>query len=181
MSSRAFVILSPGFEEIEAVTVIDILRRACIEVTTASLTSERVVTGSHGISVEADTLLTQIHASEVDVIVLPGGLQGVENMLLSTSVLSIVKEVADKGGILAAVCAAPLVFDAAGLLGAGRFTCHPTVHGRMSVQPSPLATVTSDNIVTGRSAGCAMVWSLALVERILGHLPAALTQGLNLP
>lgn len=181
MSSKALVILSPGFEEIEAITVIDILRRACIDVTTSSLTSERVVTGSHGISVEADALLESIDSSEIDVLVLPGGLQGVENMLLSSRVLTMVQEVSAKGGILAAVCAAPLVLDAAGLLKSERFTCHPTVHGRMRVQPSTLATVTDGNIVTGRSAGCAMVWSLALTERILGHLPAALSQGLNLP
>lgn len=178
---NALVILSPGFEETEAVTVIDILRRASIPVTTASLSDNQAVKGSHGITVMADTQLSSTDTSLYNVLILPGGLQGVENMLASQEILHLVIDIYRREGILAAVCAAPLVLDAAGVLDHTAFTCHPTVRHRISdhsnLKPEPF--VCSGRIITGRSAGCALNWAIALTEHLMGKVPEAFYAGLN--
>lgn len=180
MSHHVLVILSPGFEEIEAITVIDILRRAGIGVVTASLGDSREVAGSHQIIVAADCLLSDVNASDMTALALPGGMRGVENMLASETLMSLVPEFS--GRVLAAVCAAPLVLDACGLLDGHRFTAHPCIHGRLRASGlDPVPAVTDGDIVTGRSAGCAMDWALALVERLLGSLPDKLLNGLCRP
>lgn len=178
---NALVILSPGFEETEAVTVIDVLRRASIPVTTASLSADQAVKGSHGITVMTDTQLSSTETSLYNVLVLPGGLQGVENMLASQEMLQLVKDIYRREGILAAVCAAPLVLDAAGVLGHTAFTCHPTVRHRLSdstnLKSEPF--VRSERIVTGRSAGCALNWAIALAEHLIAQIPDTFYAGLN--
>ncbi|MBQ9244332.1 MAG: DJ-1/PfpI family protein [Proteobacteria bacterium] len=180
MSHKVLVVLSPGFEEVEAVTVIDILRRAGIAVVTSSLTSELEVMGSHHISVRADCLLSAADVSEMTALALPGGMRGVENMLSSDALMSLVPRFSDR--VVAAVCAAPLVLDACGMLEGHRFTAHPCVHGRLRATGlDPVPAVLDGNIVTGRSAGCAMDWSLALVRCLLGELPEGLASGLCRP
>ena len=182
MEHKAIVILSPGFEEIEAITAIDILRRAKVDVVTVSLEENAAVSGSHGIVVMADRTLSEIHADAYTCLVLPGGLRGVENMLASAALGGLVDEMAARGCVLAAVCAAPLILDSHSLLEAGAFTCHPCVHGRLrTASVLDVPTHTSGRVVTGRSAGCAMPWALALVERLLGCLPDGLAAGLRLP
>ena len=178
---QVLLVLSPGFEEIEAITAIDILRRADIEVTTAALAPNTGVTGSHAIPVEADTLLSQVNPDDFTSLVLPGGMRGVENMLKSELLLEIIRTMHQKKAILAAVCAAPLVYDHLGLLEEHRFTCHPCIWDRISHPAQDVPTVTDGALVTGRSAGCAMPWSLALVEKLLGALPQNLLLGLRLP
>ena len=178
---QVYVILSPGFEEVEAVTVIDIMRRAGIGVTTVSLNGNTAVMGSHGIVVMADESFEEAKEKCGDAVVLPGGMKGVTNMLASDGLKAFVKKHYDAGAVVAAVCAAPLVLDELGILRAGRFTCHPCVHDRVkceSVQNAP--AVVDDRIVTGRSAGCAMVWSIELVRRLLGELPISLLEGLRM-
>lgn len=178
---RVLLVLSPGFEEIEAVTAIDILRRASIHVTTASLDQNTRVTGSHAIPIEADTLLSQVNPDDFTVLVLPGGMRGVENMLLSDHLKNVILTMHQKNAILAAVCAAPLVYDSLQLLDGREFTCHPCIWDRISHPAQDVPTVTDGPFVTGRSAGCAMPWSLALVEKLLGELPSKLLPGLRLP
>lgn len=178
---HVLVILSPGFEEIEAVTVIDILRRAQIDVRTASLEDTERVAGSHGIAIEADTMLSRVNADDYDVLVLPGGMRGVENMLGSARLRALIEAMSGKDAVLAAVCAAPLVYDSLGLLANRRFTCHPCVWERVSHPAEDVPAVVDGRLVTGRSAGCAMAWSLALVETLLGALPEPLLRGLRQP
>ena len=180
-SPKAIVILSPGFEEIEAVTVIDVLRRAKIDVTTASLEDNKRVCGSHNIPIEADTSIGALDAASFNVLILPGGMRGVENMLASDCLLSLARDMDSRGAFLAAVCAAPLVYDRLGLLSGLRFTCHPCVWDRVSHAPEDVPSVVDGRVVTGRSAGCAMAWSLALVEKLLGSLQDGLLKGLCQP
>ena len=180
-ANRVLVIISPGFEEIEAVTVIDILRRAKIDVVTASLEDNPSVTGSHGIVIEADTMLSQVNSADYGTIVLPGGMRGVENMLKSDRLKAVIDAMHRNDAILAAVCAAPLVYDTMGLLEGRRVTCHPCIWDRVSHPAEDVPTLTDGRVVTGRSAGCAMPWSLALVEKLLGELPDGLLKGLRLP
>lgn len=141
----AIVILAPGFEETEAVTVIDILRRADISTTTVSLSNNPIVPGSHGISLIADAIFDEI-PQNFDALVLPGGLRGVENMLHSPALMRLVQQASLDKKVLAAVCAAPLILDALGLLSPNTFTCHPCVHNRPPALPpttKPPSTTTS--------------------------------------
>ncbi len=181
MEHKILVILSPGFEETEAITVIDILRRAGLQVTTASLEENCSTRGSHGITVEADIAFSAA-ADDYSCIVLPGGMRGVENMLSSKALMDFVQKMSLKDTILAAVCAAPLVFDQCGLLEKHKFTCHPCVYERIKssgVQETPVCT--DGKFVTGRSAGCAMAWSLELVQKLTGCISTSLLNGLRLP
>lgn len=186
MQTKILVILSPGFEETEAITVIDILRRAKLAVVTASLEDNAAVMGSHQIIVMADKTLSEIDHQEFNAIVLPGGMKGVENMLASAKLLDLVKHMADAHKTIAAVCAAPLILDKLGLLKPHQFTCHPCVYERLQT-PIDLCDhgisapqVSAENIITGRSAGCAMVWALALVQHLSGSYESLLP-GLRLP
>ncbi len=181
MPYHALTILSPGFEETEAITVIDILRRCKIEVTTAALTDSREVPGSHQITVMADELLSSIAPQDFNVLILPGGMRGVENMLANAHLREVISEMNRNEAILAAVCAAPLVYDSLGLIEGRKFTCHPCIWDRVSHPALDVPTVTDDRLITGRSAGCAMAWSLAIVQKLLGQLPDALINGLRLP
>ncbi len=170
---KTLVILSPGFEETEAITVIDLMRRAKIEVVTASLTDDTSVLGSHGILVMADQALSTVMAQSpvegFDAIVLPGGMKGVRNMLAREDLVALVRAFGAANKVTAAVCAAPLVLEQAGLLQNRRFTCHPCIFDEITAQNRcESAAETDGNVVTGRSAGCAMAWSIALVARLIG-------------
>ena len=178
---QVFVILSPGFEEIEAITVIDILRRAKIETVTVSLDANTAVMGSHGIVVIADRSFDELPEECGDALVLPGGMKGVTHMQEHAGLLSLIKKYQESGAILAAICAAPWILDGLGILRDKAFTCHPCVYDRLqSAGVQDVPTITDGQIVTGRSAGCAMVWSLALVKALLGSWPDGLLNGLRL-
>lgn len=112
---NVLVPLAEGFEEIEAVTIIDVLRRADIKVTSAYL-QENPVTGSHDIIVIADTGIESVKHNKFDAVVLPGGMPGSENLKKNGTLLQIIKTVSSNGGLVAAICAAPIVLGHAGLL-----------------------------------------------------------------
>jgi protein deglycase len=168
--SRVLVPLAEGFEEIEAVTVIDLLRRAGIEVVTASL-QPGTVTGSHGIAVEPDTDLDSLLEQPFDMVALPGGMPGAANLAADTRVLAIVRRQADNGQFTAAICAAPSVLAKAGLLAGKRATSFP---GFLSSDSAPGTTLSEDSVVadgkviTSRGPGTAMDFALALVEHLEG-------------
>lgn len=156
--------LAEGFEEIEAVTVIDVLRRAGLPVKSAALASNPVK-GAHGISVEADILLCNIDASQVKHIVIPGGMPGAENLRQDSRILDIAKAVAAKSGIAAAICAGPVVLAEAGLLENKKVTCYPGFEGRLKKAVCTGAAVQADGkIITGKGPGAAMEFALAVVK-----------------
>ncbi|HSQ68926.1 MAG TPA: DJ-1 family glyoxalase III [Steroidobacteraceae bacterium] len=169
--ARVIVPLAEGFEEIEAITVIDLLRRAGIEVRTAALVSRRV-TGSHGIAVEADGLLEDLQHETFDMIVLPGGMPGADNLKNDPRVLSLLRSSDQQGRYVAAICAAPGVLAHAGLLEGRTATSFP---GFLSTESAPGislsdAPVVSDGrLVTSRGPGTAMDFALALVELLEGR------------
>ena len=168
--SRVLVPLADGFEEIEAVTVVDLLRRAGIEVHTASLDGPRV-TGSHGIAVQADIALDAAVASDYDMIVLPGGMPGAEHLKNDPRVLSLLRRFAADGRYTAAICAAPSVLAHAGLLDERAATSFP---GFLSAESAPgirlreEPVVVDGKVVTSRGAGTAMEFGLALVGLLAG-------------
>jgi len=165
---RVLVPLAPGFEEIEAVTIIDVLRRAGCEVTAASLKTNPVK-GSHGIEVTADAALAEVRAGDFDAIALPGGMPGSEHLKQDERVLHIVRELSSSGRLVAAICAAPIALGAAGVLAGRRATCYPGFeHEMKGAIPVNEPVVRDGNIVTGRGPACAIPFALALVAALAG-------------
>ena len=155
--------LFEGFEEIEAVTIIDVLRRANIEVTTASLTTN-IAIGAHAIAITADKLLDEVDTSQFDAIVLPGG-AGTFRLREDPRIAKMLIAQSNANKLVAAICAAPTVLSAAGLLKGKRATSFPSVKDKMEVgEYLTISVVVDGKIVTSRGAGTAMVFALKLVE-----------------
>jgi 4-methyl-5(b-hydroxyethyl)-thiazole monophosphate biosynthesis len=175
--ANALVILADGFEEIEAVTVIDVLRRAGVEVTSAACT-QRHVTGSHQITVEADRLLDQLWSSSeqrfsepFDVVVLPGGMPGSRNLRDDVRVRELLARQAAAGQWVAAICAGPIALEAAGVLAGRRATAYPG-HALPSAKYTEERVVVDGRVVTSRGPGTAIEFALTLVEQLVGSAKA---------
>jgi protein deglycase len=165
---NAVVPLAEGFEEIEAVTIIDVLRRAGIAVTVVSL-KKNPVTGSHAIAVTADKSIDDIKASDFDCIVLPGGMPGSKNLKEDPRVIALVRDFSGAGKITAALCAAPLVLGHAGVLRGKRAVCFPGFEEQMTgATPLPDPVVRDGTVITGRGPGCAIPFALELVTALAG-------------
>ncbi|MFA4943168.1 MAG: DJ-1 family glyoxalase III [Lentisphaeria bacterium] len=164
---QALVPLAPGFEELEAIAILDVLRRAGIHTLIAAVEGTPAVTGSHNITVQADEPLAAAAARPWHAIVLPGGMPGATNLARSTLLLELLRRTAASGGITAAVCAAPLALHAAGLLQGRRFTCFPSVQPEL---PGGICTgervEVDGTLVTGKAAGAAVEFALAIVEAL---------------
>ncbi|MDR2070526.1 MAG: DJ-1/PfpI family protein [Treponema sp.] len=176
MSKKALVFLADGFEEVEAVTPVDYLRRAGIVVTTASIGGSKTVTGAHGIQVIADSLITELPDGTVwDVLVCPGGMPGASNIAASASASALLKAQAAAGRWIGAICASPaVVLFPLGLLQDRRFTCYPGMEGRVNGAcwlPDPV--VTDGNIITSRGAGTAGLFARAIIGQVLSQEKAA--------
>ena len=166
---KVLVPLAPGFEEVEAVTVIDILRRAGIEVTVAG-TVGGAIEGRNKIKVEADVLLDSVTANSFEMIVLPGGSVGTENLKKHPKVGQILQDMERRGCFITAICAAPLVLSAVGLLDGRNITSHPSVQTDLSeVKYSEDRVVVDGRIVTSRAPGTAMEFAMKLVEILAGR------------
>jgi protein deglycase len=159
------VILPEGFEEIEAITPIDLLRRAGAEVTIAALGTTPHVTGRCNITMHADTTLNEAGEKSYDLIFLPGG-PGVLNLRGDMRVRTIVQQQAAAGRWLAAICAAPTVLFEAGLLEGRRYTAHFSVAKQLPAVLADERVVVDDKIITSRGAGTALDFGLVLVERL---------------
>ena len=169
---NALVILAPGFEEIEAITIIDLLRRGGVKLTTASIAGKQV-TGSHNIPVIADELQDNIYAKEFDMVILPGG-PGVDNLAESVKVLNLLKKQNKADKHIAAICAAPVVLNKAGLLGNKKVTSYPSEQHVFTVSDYMYENVVVDNkIITSRAVGTAIDFSLKLIEILAGKEMAA--------
>ena len=176
---RVLVPLAEGFEEIEAVTIVDLLRRADIEVHTASL-ADRRVTGSHGITVEADLVLDDAKAADYDMIVLPGGMPGAEHLKNDVRVIALLQEFAAQGRFTAAICAAPGVLAHAGLLEGREATSFPgflRADSAPGIRLSESPVVVDGKVVTSRGPGTAIEFSLALIGLLRGGEVAAAVGG----
>ena len=168
--ARVLVPLAKGFEEIEAVTVIDILRRAGIDVFCAGLEAGPV-TGSHGLPIVPDGTLAEVLDQDFDMMVLPGGLPGADYLENDPRVAAMLRRLADSGRFTAAICAAPKVLAAAGLLDGRTATSYPGFldPGRTpGLELSEAPVVEDGPVITSRGPGTAMDFALALVERLEG-------------
>ncbi len=160
--------LATGFEEIEAISIIDVLRRANIQVTVVSITGELKVEGAHNITVSADELFENINYGQVSMIILPGGMPGSENLNNHSGLKQQIQNFYSTNKPIAAICAAPLVFGNLGLLKGKTATCFPGFEKYLTgATISELPVVADGNIITGKGAGVAIHFALKIVEVLI--------------
>jgi 4-methyl-5(b-hydroxyethyl)-thiazole monophosphate biosynthesis len=170
MSKRALIAVADGVEDLEVVTLIDVLRRAEIEVVVASIETRRMVSCAHGTRLTADTMLADVLAQDFDLIVLPGGMPGAQHLAEHQPLAERVREQAAAGKLFAAICAAPaLALQAYGVLKQRRMTCYPAFSEQLSGctfvdQP----VVVDGNCITSQGPGTALEFALTLVEQLAG-------------
>jgi 4-methyl-5(b-hydroxyethyl)-thiazole monophosphate biosynthesis len=170
MSKRALITVADGVEDLEVVTLIDVLRRADIEVLVASIETRRMVSCAHGTRLTADAMLLDVLAQDFDLIVLPGGMPGAQRLADYQPLAERVREQAAAGKLFAAICAAPaLALQAYGVLKQRRMTCYPAFSEQLSGctfvdQP----VVVDGNCITSQGPGTALEFALTLVEQLAG-------------
>ena len=167
----SFVFLADGFEEIEAISVIDILRRAGMPVKTVSISASLQVKGAHGVTVVADVLYDSTHFAEAEWLIVPGGLPGATNLYDFAPLHGLIRNQIDsENGRLAAICAAPgEVLGQLGALKGERFTCYPGFEGKVEGGiHEPARVVTSGKFVTANGPSSATLWALEIVKETLG-------------
>jgi protein deglycase len=162
--------LANGFEEMEALVPVDVWRRAGFEVTMMSISEELIVTGSHQISVLADSLFNKTKAEEADMIFLPGGMPGAKNLSQHIELRKLINTFHEKEKVLAAICAAPLVFGQNNILVNRRATCFPGFEDQLLGANVTQKTIETDgHIITAKGAGVAFDFALAIVSRFKGE------------
>ncbi len=167
------VLLGTGFEEIEALTPCDLLRRAGLEVALVGV-SGREVTGSHGIAVKADLLLEELDFDSMEMLVLPGGLRGVASLLDSEAAMELVKKAWAAEKYLAAICAAPTILAKLGILADSPAVCYPGKEPEMGkAQIIDSNVVQHNRLITGRAAGAAVDFALCLISELKSPEEAA--------
>jgi len=178
MTKKAIVLLADGFEEVEAVTPIDYLRRAGIEVTTAAIGDSLTVKGRWGgLNVTADITLAKLvkdGAGGYDAAILPGGMPGATNLAESKETNALLKEMAADGKLVCAICASPaIVLAPLGLLSAKKFTCYPGMEEKVTDGNwSDERVIVDGNIITSRSAGTAGEFAVAIIKKLIDETAA---------
>ncbi len=169
--SKVAVFLADGFEEIEALSVVDILRRGGVFVKSVSADDSEFVRGTHEVYVKADTKLSDFMADDFDMLVFPGGLPGATNLAKNPKILALAKDFSAKNKALGAICAAPLVLGEAGVLGEN-FTCYPGFEANIKAVNSKYKNdanvVKSANIITSKGPATAMEFALNLLKVLKG-------------
>lgn len=174
MRLMVYEFLADGFEEIEALTTVDILRRAKIEIQTVSIAAEKNVVGAHGIKVEADITADEMDLDALDMVILPGGLPGALNLQASSVVKATLAYACAHHKFMAAICAAPSVLAGYGYLEGRHAVCNPGFEDKMPGAVLEHSAVSIDqNIITSRAAGTAHHFAFALLQA-LGTDPSAL-------
>ena len=169
--SRVLVPIAGGFEEIEAVSIIDVLRRAEIEVLVASLDEKSLVKGANGITIETDLEVKSVKSDEIDMIILPGGWDGTYALADDENVQRILKEMDVNGKNIAAICAAPFALNVAGVL-KQNYTCYPSAEEQIrqeGYQGDKSMIVEDANVMTSRGPGTAICFALEIVKKLQGQ------------
>ena len=164
-----YMLLGTGFEETEAVAPLDLLRRAGVEVATVGVTG-KTVQGSHGIRVEADILPDEMNLTDMEMIILPGGLGGVASARASKEAMAALDYAWKNGRYVAAICAGPTVLADLGITDGKNATCFPGCESQMgNANMVTAAAVADGKLITGTSAGCAIPFGLALIAALKGQ------------
>lgn len=168
--AKVLVPLAIGFEEIEAVSIIDVLRRAGINVIVSAVAKELTVQGANGIIVKADNHISEVDVDSLDMVVLPGGWGGTDILAEDETVQSILKTMNEKEKLVGAICAAPFALNKAGVL-SQNFTCYPSVEEqiRLDGYTDSQQVVEEGNILTSRGPGTAICFGLAIVKKLAGE------------
>ena len=169
--SKILVPLATGFEEIEAVCIIDVLRRAKIEVLVASLDEVVGVKGANGITIQTELRVSDVNVSELDMVVLPGGWGGTYALAESETIQNILKEMDKEGKGIGAICAAPYALYKAGVL-KHHYTCYPSAEekiGQGGYMGDTSMVVEDTNVMTSRGAGTAICFALQIVKKLKGE------------
>lgn len=162
---KAYLFLAEGFEEIEAIAVIDILRRAQVDLLTVSVTEKKEVCAAHGITIIADMVFDEAFLGDAEILILPGGSPGTGNLKAHKGLNQLIIEYREKDKWLAAICAAPTIFARLGLLNGREATCYPACEADLSGAVYKTSAVVQDGkIITSRGAGTAVEFALKLVE-----------------
>lgn len=167
--SKVCVFFGTGYEEIEALTVVDLLRRAAVETDMVSVMEQKTVTGAHGIPVVMDRMLSEVDFSEVDMIVLPGGMPGTRNLEACEPLMNQVDAFVAEGKAVSAICAAPSILGHRGHLQGKRAIAYPGFEEELTgaeIVHEP--AVVDGAMITGRGMGCAIEFGLAIVEYLKG-------------
>ncbi|MCX8129877.1 MAG: DJ-1/PfpI family protein [Clostridia bacterium] len=168
---KVYLHLADGFEEIEAISVVDILRRAGIETQTVSITGRKEVHGVHDIKVISDILFEDADYSSADMIILPGGGPGTENLNNHTGLKEEIRNFSEQGKWLAAICAAPTVLGRLGLLQDKSAVCYPGCESNLTganICSKEITTITDGKIITSRGPGTCLEFALKIVEALKG-------------
>ena len=164
-----YMLLGTGFEETEAIAPLDLLRRAGVQAATVGING-KVVYGSHKIGIEADMEISEMDLTNLDMIVLPGGLGGVASIKASQPALEAVRFAWENGKYVAAICAGPTILAQLGITDGKNATCYPGCESQMgSANMVQAAAVTDGKVITGTSAGCAVPFGLALIAALKGQ------------
>lgn len=168
MSQKIVVPLAKGFEELEAVALIDVMRRAGLEVVIAGIDGE-YIEGANNMVLKADEKIDTILADDYDMVVLPGGFGGTEILAKDSRVQNLIKAMAVENKMIGAICAAPLALHKAGVL-EGKYTCYPSVEEHIGVKnyTADEKVVISGNVMTSRGPGTAICFGLAIVKKLCG-------------
>ena len=159
------LLLANGFEELEAITPVDVLRRQNIDIRTVSITNEKLVTGTHGIQIAADLTASEVPLNEINMLILPGGMPGVKNLDVSPITKIFIDATLRNGGHLAAICAAPSIFGKHGMLTNIKATCFPGFETDMLNAIVTDADVVTDGVfTTARDYQCATAFSAELIK-----------------
>ena len=164
-----YVFLAEGFEEVEALSPVDILRRGGVEVKTVGIAG-KTVKGSHGISVLSDLTADEVTLSEIEAVILPGGMPGTLNLEKNSTVQEAIKFAHENGKLIGAICAAPSILGKAGLLAGKRATCFPGFEEYLSgAKYCDEPAVRDGNIITSRGAGAALEFGFFLLAALKGE------------
>lgn len=159
-----YMFLANGFEETEAIGCLDVLKRANIDVCTAGVGGKQI-TGSHGVTVFADILVEDINWENIDGVILPGGMPGTTNLQNNETVIKAVKKCSEKGALVAAICAAPMVLGGLGILDGKNAVCYPGFEGYLTgAKVQSDLVVADDNIITAKGAGASMLFGSKIVD-----------------
>lgn len=165
--AKVYEFIADGTEEIEALTVVDVLRRAGVEILTVSINDTEEVTMSHGVRMLCDTTIANADFSDADMLLLPGGMPGSTNLNDCAAVRDAVAGMAEQGKKIGAICAAPMVLGGLGLLQGKRATCYPGCEGNMpgAIYTQELYTI-DGNIITGKGPAATLPYAYAVLEML---------------
>ena len=167
--AKVYIFLADGFEEVEAITVVDLLRRADIDVTLISINDNVEILGAHGIVISADKVFEEVGFSDVDMLILPGGVTGTKNLAKHSDLIEQLKDFNENNKMIAAICAAPTVLGANDILKGRKATCYPGLENELiGAYIVDENVVCDENIITSKGLGTAIEFSLTIISHFQG-------------